>query len=96
MCMSQKLFLKKYVEAYELPVTVEKEKAGFFAFCTLWKECYAEGESIEEVLSEIVLVAQSLIELYKEENIPLPLKRKAPPAAIRKAVKFSMPVYVTR
>lgn len=93
--MSKKLFLK-HVEAYELPVTLEKEKDGFFAFCPIWKECYAQGESIEDALNEITAVARGLIELYKEEGLPLPLKRKIPPAADGRAVKFNMPVYVTR
>lgn len=93
--MSKKVFLK-HVEAYELPVTVEKEKGVFFAFCPIWKECYVQGESIEDVLNEITAVAQGLIELYREEGISPPLRRKASPAATGKAVKFNMPVYVTR
>ena len=96
MIVVKKIFLKKYVEAYELPVTVEKGRAGFFAFCPLWNDCYAQGESVEEALNEITAVAQGLIELYREETLQIPLKRKVPPATIKKSVKFSMPVYVTR
>lgn len=63
------------VAEYELPVKIEpQKKGGYVVTCSKWKDCYAQGDSIEEATLEIIAVAQSLIELYKEENLKIPLK----------------------
>lgn len=65
------------IQEYELPVTIQAEKeGGFTASCPLWPDCYAQGETIEEVINEISYAASSLIELYKEEDLKIPLKIK--------------------
>lgn len=65
------------IQEYELPITIQAEKdGGYTASCPLWKDCYAQGESIEEVINEISYAASSLIELYKEEGMKIPLKIK--------------------
>jgi len=65
------------VQEYDLPITIQEEKkGGFTASCSVWKDCYAQGETIEEAISEISNVASSLIELYKEEELKIPLKLK--------------------
>lgn len=50
------------------------KEEGYIAICPLWQDCYAQGESIDEVVLEITAVTQSLIELYKEEGLRIPLK----------------------
>ena len=66
---SQKVF------EYELPIKIEPQKGGgFVATSSSWKECYAQGDSIDEAILEVTAVAQSLIELYKEEGLKIPLK----------------------
>ena len=63
------------VSEYELPIKIEPQKDGkFVATSPNWKDCYAQGETIEEAILEITAVAQSLIELYKEEGLKIPLK----------------------
>ena len=42
--------------------------------CTKWSDCYAQGDSIDEAILEVTAVAQSLIELYEEEGLKIPLK----------------------
>lgn len=65
------------IQEYELPITIEEEAGGgFTATCSVWKDCYAQGETIEEAINEISYVASSLIELYKEEEMTIPLKLK--------------------
>lgn len=91
-----KLLLNKYIAAYEFPVVIEKEKGGFFAFCPLWRDCYAQGDTLEEALNEITSAASGLIELYKEEGIDIPLKRKAFLEKIKRETKLKMPLYVTQ
>lgn len=63
------------VAEYELPIKIQVQKAGgYVVACPVWKDCYAQGDTVEEATLEITAVAQSLIELYKEEGLPVPLK----------------------
>lgn len=65
----------KKVSEYQLPIKINPQKdGGFVATCPVWTDCFAEGDSIDEVVLEITAVAQSLIELYKEEELRIPLK----------------------
>lgn len=62
---------------YNLPIVIEKDKSGgFVAICKVWSDCYAQGDTIEEVTQEIVAVATSLVELYREEGLKIPLTHK--------------------
>ncbi len=63
------------VSSYELPLKIEPQKdGGFVAASTVWADCYAQGDSVDEAVLEATTVAQSLIELYKEEGLKIPLK----------------------
>lgn len=65
---------KKVLE-YKLPIKVEPQReGGFLVTCPIWPDCYAQGDSIDEAILEITAVAQSLIELYKEEGLKIPLE----------------------
>lgn len=71
--MKQKITQKVF--EYELPIKIEPQKeGGFVVTCAVWKDCFAQGETIDEAVLEITAVAQSLIELYKEEELEVPLK----------------------
>lgn len=60
---------------YELPIQIEPQKeGGFVVSCPIWADCYAQGDTVNEAVLEITAVAQSLIELYKEEERKIPLK----------------------
>lgn len=63
-----------FVSQYELPVKIAKDQDGYLATCPVWKDCYAQGDTIDEALSEITAVATSLIELYRDEGLAVPLK----------------------
>jgi predicted RNase H-like HicB family nuclease len=81
---------------YELPIVINEDTlGGFMAKCPKWDDCYAQGDTIEEVISEISYVASSLIELYKEEGlkIPLPLKKKKEENAF--SFRLTYPVIVS-
>lgn len=68
---SQKVF------EYELPVKIDPQKEGGFVVSSpVWADCYAQGDTIDEAVLEITAVAQSLVELYKEEGLKIPLKVK--------------------
>jgi len=81
------------VAEYELPVNIEPQKEdGFVVTCPIWKDCYAQGDTIEEAILEVTAVAQSLIELYKEEGLKIPLK---PQKSKRVDNSLNLPVIVT-
>ena len=84
--------MKRLVLEYELPIKVTPQKeGGYVATSPYWKDCYAQGETVDEAILEITAVAQSLIELYKEENIKVPL-RHSTERSVSKG--FSIPVIV--
>ena len=63
-----------HIQEYELPLIIQEEKmGGYTATSKIWSDCFAQGETIEEALNEITYVASSLIELYQEENLIIPL-----------------------
>lgn len=63
------------VAEYELPIKIEAQKSGgYVVTCLTWKDCYAQGDTVEDATLEITAVAQTLIELYKEEGLKIPLK----------------------
>ncbi len=65
------------VAQYDLVIKIEPQKGGgFVAVCPIWSDCYAQGDSVDEVVLEITSVAQSLIDLYKEEDLKIPLRTK--------------------
>lgn len=66
------------IKNYKLPITLTKEKeGGYSAVCDIWLDCFAQGETIKETIYEISQVANTLIDIYKEDNkkIPLPIKQ---------------------
>ncbi len=63
------------VSEYELPIKIVPQKdGGFVVTSSSWTDCYAQGDTVDEVILEITAIAQSLIELYKEEGLKIPLK----------------------
>jgi predicted RNase H-like HicB family nuclease len=84
------------IQEYELPVTINEEiEGGFTAYCPLWEDCYAQGETIEEAISEISYVASSLIELYSEEDLEIPLKLKKTEKNQGKGFSLNLPLIVS-
>lgn len=83
-----------YLDQYELPVDVRKDSDGFLATSPKWEACYAQGDTPEEAISELVAVASSLVELYREEDlkVPLPLRRKS---VALKDLRFDLPLVVS-
>lgn len=83
------------LQEYDLPTVIHYEEAELVATCPAWQDCYAQGDTIEEVLSEISNVASSLIELYKEEEMPVPLKLKSTTQKQPNEFTVSFPVIVS-
>lgn len=80
------------VSEYELPIKITSQRGGGFVVTSpSWKDCYAQGDSVDEAVLEVTAVAQNLIELYKEEGLKIPLKPHREKAM---ATPFNLPVIV--
>ena len=79
---------------YELPVEVVVDGDGFLATCPIWPDCYAQGDSVDEVTAEIINVAAGLIDLCKDEDIDIPLKLKSV-GNLRNKITFNLPLNVS-
>lgn len=80
---------------YELPVRISKANSQFFAECPVWSDCYAQSDTVEDVINEIVAVAASLIELYKEESLEVPLGKSPRARVIQSQTTVKVPVLVS-
>lgn len=87
---------KLTISEYELPIVIQKEKkGGYVANTPKWSDCYAQGETIEDVLAEISTVAASLIELYQEEGKKIPLRLKKTGQEPENNISITFPVIVS-
>lgn len=77
---------------YDLPIKIEPQKEGGYVVTSpVWKDCYAQGDTIDEAVLEVTAVAQSLIDLYKDEGLKIPLKvQKEKPLANHTTVPIIM------
>jgi len=80
---------------YELPIKICKSNDRFFAESPSWPDCYAQGDTVEDVISEITAVAASLIELYREEGLEVPLRKSPRAKFIRSRTTVKVPVLVS-
>lgn len=53
--------MRKFV----LPVVIEKDKDGYFAFCPTLQGCYTQGDSYEEILNNI----EDAVRLHIEDRL---------------------------
>jgi predicted RNase H-like HicB family nuclease len=83
------------IKEYKLPVTLTEEDGYFIAICNEWKDCYAQGNTLEEAITEINYVAVSLIELYQEEGMKVPLKLKSTSKKQTNRISFTFPLIVS-
>ena len=81
------------VDEYELPLEVKKEGKWFIAICPRWSYCYAQAETADEVILEASSVAKTLIELYREKGLKIPLNLKKR-SDFSKSFSFKTPIVV--
>lgn len=56
-----------------IPVEVEPlEEGGYLAVCEVIQGCHAEGDTVAEALENLQGVAEALLEVQKEDGVPLP------------------------
>ena len=92
----QRINRTEVVKKYSLPIEIRKEGKYFLASCSKWSDCYAQGNTIDEATSEMIAVAASLIDLYEDEGIKIPL-RKLEEAVFPAShiYSFEIPVFAT-
>lgn len=52
----------------KLNIVIEKDARGYFAFCPALKGCHTQGDTFEEVLSNIREAAEPYLETLPEER----------------------------
>lgn len=78
---------------YLLPVKVQPlEEGGYLAICPDIQGCHAEGETVAEALEIVEDVARILLELRREDGLPLPegLESVTPDTVIKAQVVVSV------
>ena len=59
-------------EKFLLPVAIEKDSDGYFAYCPPLQGCYTQGDSYEEVINNIQDAIRLHIEDRLANNEPIP------------------------
>jgi len=57
---------------YKIPVIIEKDKDGYFAYCLTLQGCYMQGDTFEEVLKNIIDAIRLHIQDRREANEEIP------------------------
>jgi predicted RNase H-like HicB family nuclease len=62
------------MNTFVVPVVIEKDKDGYFAFCPSLQGCYTQGDSYEETLNNLANAIRLHIEdrLASGEAVPAP------------------------
>ena len=53
------------MQTYNLPIIIEKDEAGYVAYCPELQGCYTQGDSYEEALTNI----EDAIRLHIEDRV---------------------------
>ena len=75
-------------------VVIFPEAGSYSAWCPDL-DVASQGDTLEEAMSEISYVASSLIELYKEEGLIVPLKLRSVREESKPLLKFNFPLIVS-
>lgn len=62
------------MEIYNIPIVIEKDENGYFAYCPTIQGCYTQGETIEEIRKNIEEVIRLHIIDRLEEGEEISIK----------------------
>jgi predicted RNase H-like HicB family nuclease len=54
--------------SYKISVVIEKEEYGYYAYCPELEGCQTQGDSLEEVMSNIKEASELYLETLTEEE----------------------------
>jgi len=63
-------------EPYKVNVTIEKGEYGYYAYCPELEGCQTQGDSLEEVLSNIKEAIELYLETLSKDEIKTFLSRE--------------------
>ncbi len=59
---------------YHFPIIIDEcEEGGYYGECPALPGCFVQGETLDEIYSELHAAIQGMIEVYKETGEPLPV-----------------------
>ncbi len=74
---------KAPTKTYAMPVQISKiEGIGYRAECTILQGCFVDGDTLEQVLTDIQEAIVLYIEASRERSLPLPEIVEAPGSAV--------------
>lgn len=54
---------------YKLSAVIEKDDAGYYAYCPELKGCQTQGETLEEVMANLQEAAELYLETLTEQEV---------------------------
>ena len=54
--------------SYKVSVVIEKDEYGYYAYCPVLEGCQTQGDSLEEVMSNIKEATELYLETLSEEE----------------------------
>jgi len=60
----------------KVSIVIEKDQYGYYAYCPELKGCHSQGESLEEVLSNIKEAVELYLETLSEEEKQIYLSKE--------------------
>ena len=65
--------MKKKTKIVNMPVIIEKDRDGFFAYCPSLQGCYTQGNTYDEIMKNIREVVELCLDDEKEsKNFVIP------------------------
>ena len=79
-------------KTYAMPVQITRtEDGGYRAECTILPGCFVDGDTLEEVLTDIQEAIVLYIEASRERGLPLPEMVPAPGSAVLTIIPVAVP-----
>ena len=61
---------------YKVNVVIEKDQYGYYAYCPELKGCHSQGDTFEEVMSNIKEAVELYLETMSSEDVQNALSRE--------------------
>ena len=62
--------------SYKISVVIEKDEHGYYAYCPELEGCQTQGDSLEEVLSNVKEAAELYMKTMSEDEIKICLSKE--------------------
>jgi predicted RNase H-like HicB family nuclease len=62
--------------SYKVSIVIEKDEYGYYAYCPELEGCHSQGDSLEEVMSNIKEAIELYLETMSEDEIKETLSKE--------------------